>query len=578
MEEGSPPEGQLSMVDIAVLQPAVEQLERRVRAATEQLAGEQQNVARLETFVEQLEPIADFDIDLSALRRSHFVLSILGVIPVDHIERLRTSLGRIPAVLLTLRRDGDRAIVLLSGTQQHADTLQRAARSAYLNPISLPDTCEGKPCDVIDSLRASVNQMRSQIAAHEGAIADLRSTHGGRLQDLLWRTRASKILADALTRYGRLKYTYIVVGWVPESGVTVVTERLKQVSENIMIEATISGRSDSAESVPVSLRNPGILGAFQQFVLNYGRPDYWEIDPTLIFTLTFPLLFGTMFGDVGHGAVLAVLGTMLASGRIRKLRSMSGLGIIVAASGLVSIVFGFLYGSIFGIEDLLPAIWIRPMDNIMQILTVAIVAGVVLLTLGFVIGILNKSKARDWGNLFFGHTGIAGFGLYLSLVGIGARALTPTFPIPYSVLAVTAGLSGLAVMFSELLTRIVEKHRPLISGGIVAYVVQAFFELFETLISLLSNSLSYVRVGAFAVAHGGLSAVVFILARMASPGGGIVYWLVVAAGNLFVIGFEGMIVGIQALRLEYYEFFSKFFSGGGAVYSPLAGFSGQSQE
>ena len=571
MEEGSPPPGPAAMKAVEALQPAVERLERRVKAATEQLAEEQQTMARLQYHVQQLEPIADFDINVSALRNPRYVLSILGIIPVEHIERLRTSLARIPSVLLPLRQDGERAVVLLSGTQQHAEILQRAARSAYLNPISLPEECEGAPCDVIDSLRARVDQMSRQIAAHEGAIAGLRQAHGEALQNLLWQARASKMLADALTRYGRLRYTYVIVGWVPTPSLDGVTRRLREVSGDILIEASAVSRSVAEESVPVVLGNPGILRSFQQFVTDYGRPRYEEIDPTVMFALTFPLLFGAMFGDVGHGAVLVLLGALLASRKIRRLSSSAGLGIVVAVCGLASVVFGFLYGAFFGIEDLLPALWIRPMDNIMEILIVAIGAGVVLLSLGFITGIVNAWVARDRGRLLFGHTGIAGFVLYLSLVGIAARALIPTFPVPIAVFAVTAGLSGIAVMFSELLTRLIEKRRSLISGGIATYLVQVFFELFETLISLLSNSLSYVRVGAFAVAHGGLTAVVFILAAMVSPGHGIAYWLVVAAGNLFVVGFEGMIVGIQTLRLEYYEFFSKFFTGGGARYAPLAG-------
>ena len=137
------------------------------------------------------------------------------------------------------------------------------------------------------------------------------------------------------------------------------------------------------------------------------------------------------------------------------------------------------------------------------------------------------------------------------------------------VLVIPAAIAGLVVMFSEVLKHLVEGHRPLIEGGPGTYAIQAVFELFETLISFLSNSLSYVRVGAFAVAHAGLSAVVFILAGMVSQSHGIGYWIVVALGNLFIIGFEGLIVGIQTMRLEYYEFFSKFFNGGGMRYEPL---------
>jgi V/A-type H+-transporting ATPase subunit I len=123
--------------------------------------------------------------------------------------------------------------------------------------------------------------------------------------------------------------------------------------------------------------------------------------------------------------------------------------------------------------------------------------------------------------------------------------------------------------FAELLAHLVEGHRPLVEGSFGTYLMKAVFELFETVIGLLSNTLSYVRMGAFAVAHGALSLVVFIIAEGISPARGAGYWIVVALGNLFVIGFEGMIVGIQTLRLEYYEFFSKFFSGGGVPFRPL---------
>jgi len=124
-------------------------------------------------------------------------------------------------------------------------------------------------------------------------------------------------------------------------------------------------------------------------------------------------------------------------------------------------------------------------------------------------------------------------------------------------------------MFSELLKHLVEGHRPLIDGGIGLYLFQAAVELFENLISLLSNTLSYVRVGAFAVAHAGLSSAIFILAALVSPTHGIGYLIVAVLGNLFIAGFEGLIVGIQTLRLEYYEFFGKFFTGGGMSYEPL---------
>jgi V/A-type H+-transporting ATPase subunit I len=113
------------------------------------------------------------------------------------------------------------------------------------------------------------------------------------------------------------------------------------------------------------------------------------------------------------------------------------------------------------------------------------------------------------------------------------------------------------------------KQRPLIEGGVLVHFVQSFFELFEVLIGYFSNTLSFVRVGAFAIAHAGLSRVFLVLAEMINPMKGVSYWIVVVIGNLFILGFEGMVVGIQTMRLTYYEFFSKFFKGGGRRYHPL---------
>jgi V/A-type H+-transporting ATPase subunit I len=207
----------------------------------------------------------------------------------------------------------------------------------------------------------------------------------------------------------------------------------------------------------------------------------------------------------------------------------------------------------------------RPLENIMQILILAIGAGIVLLIAGFIIGMFNAFVARDWGHFFFDRNGLAGFLLYVSLITLVVEVFTRQTVIPMPVLLGIAGISGVIITVSEVLKRLVEGHRPLVPEGIATYAIQAFFELFETLISFLSNSLSYVRVGAFAVAHAGLSSVIFILAGLAGPG----YWVVVILGNIFIILFEGLIVGIQTMRLEYYEFFSKFFRGGGTRYEPL---------
>jgi V/A-type H+-transporting ATPase subunit I len=571
VEEGSPHPANLApTTDIEAIRSTAGQLEREAQQVIEELADEQETLQQLQRYVEQLEPLLGVSIEVSALRDQRYIFSMLGTIPVDHVERLKTSLARIPFVLLTLHQDNQQAVVLMFGTRRNADILERAARSAYLSPLALPDMYHGTPREIVASLRASIEQTREQIAEHQGVMTEMREVRKAQLHDLLWHVRAGRAIADAMARFGKLRYTYLIVGWVPTFAVSELTQKLREVSQEILVEANPSKRGHADRDVPVALNNPGILRAFQQLVTIYARPRYEEIDPTVLIALTFPLLFGAMFGDVGHGLVLTLLGALLASRRVRSLRSLAGLGVVVIICGLVAMGFGFLYGSVFGLEHVLPALWIRPMESIMQILVVAIVGGFALLSTALVLGIWNAWVERDWGKLLFANNGLSGLMLYWSLAGLVAGALIPDLAVPSTALIVLATISGSGVMLSDLLGRLIEGHRPLIEGSLGTYVVQSAFELFETLISFLSNSLSYVRVGAFAVAHGGLSAVILILAEMVSPAHGPGYWAVLALGNLFVIGFEGMIVAIQTLRLEYYEFFSKFFKGGGTRYVPLA--------
>lgn len=581
VEEGSPKLiDEDTMVELESVRPLVEQIERDVKDSSDRLIDKQNELEQLQNHILQLEPIVEIDLDISLLRNQQYIHSILGTLPAVNLERLETSLARIPYALMTLRKEGEEAVVLLTGARFNADILERAARSAYLNPLELSDTHEGTPAEIIQTLRHGIEDTQKEIENQKSIVVQLHNTYEKQLQTMLWQVRGSKLLSDAMARFGKLHYTYLIVGWVPTSKLEALTQQLKQISKNIVIEATPTQRRGAmTQGVPVALENAGMFGAFQTLVTTYARPRYEEIDPTVLMTITFPLLFGAMFGDVGHGLLLLLLGWLLSSKRVNALKGMASLGSIITACGAVASVFGFLYGSLFGSEEFFHdlfgfgALWIEPLHEINQILAVSIGAGVVILSLGFLLNIYNAWRAQDWGRLIFDHHGVAGLLLYWSLLGIGASALLPNFPVPTLVFIISAVVAALMVMFSEVFKHMIEGHQPLIEDGIFTYLIQAFVELFETLISALSNSVSYVRVGAFAVAHGGLSSVIFILANMAGGGGGVIsvilYWVIVVLGNLFIVGFEGLIVGIQTMRLEYYEFFSKFFEGGGMSYEPL---------
>ena len=564
-----PPTEEMHSIEPDVVRTALENLERETQSCVREWEEERQKLERLQGYIRQLEPLQGLEIKIETLRALRYVFLLLGTMPTPNLERLQTSLARIPSVLLMLRRDDHLAVVALFGSQRDSEILERAAHSAYLNPINLPEVYRGTPGEIIQTLNVGSARARQRISECKAEIEKLHQARVPQLRNLLWRVRASRVLAEAIGRFGRLHYTYLILGWVPTQQIDRFRRELEHISDKVLIEVREPHRREAAEEVPTALHNPPLLQGFQQLVTNYGVPSYSEIDPTPLLALTFPLIFGIMFGDVGHGLVLALLGLLLASGGVRSLRQMRGLGSLVALCGLTSILFGFLYGSVFGMEHLLPPLWLRPLENITDILLMAIAIGVVLLNVGFVCNLINAWLIRDWGRLLFSPSGLAGVVLYWSLIGLVASAFVKEFPLSSSVFAIVALLGGLGVTLSGVLGRLLQRERPLFEGGVGAYLVQALFELFETVISFMSNSLSYVRMGAFAVAHGGLSAVVFIVAGLLSPSHGPAYWLVGVLGNLVIIGFEGLIVGIQTMRLEYYEFFSKFFTGEGVRYRPL---------
>ena len=568
VNEGPPPEEAPHLISPEVAQMDVEHLEQEAQAPVQELEEDQRRLVRLQSYLSQLRPIADLEVDLGTLRSMRYTFVMLGTMPVANVERLRSSLEHVPCVLVQLRREDHLATVVLFGMQRDAEILDRAARSAYLNPLEPPETYRGTPAHAIAALEAGIERTRQHITEGRTTLEHLRETRIRHLHHLLWRVRASRTLVETIARYGRLRYTYLVTGWVPTSQVDALKRKIKQVSDKAMIEVS-TARHDEQGDIPVSLHNPPFLKAFQGLVTNYGYPSYGELDPTSVIVLTFPLVFGVMFGDVGHGLLLGLLGLLLASRKVRALRGLASLGPVLVACGATAALFGFLYGSIFGFEDILIPLWKSPLEDIMDILLGAIAIGVALLSLGMISNMINAALASRWGRLIFNRNGLAGLAFYWSLVGLAASAFADGLPINPAGLAVLAVVSGLTMTFSELLERLFEGHRPLVEGNVGTYLMQAPFELFETVIGLLSNTLSYVRMGAFAVAHGALSMVVFILAEIISPTRGVGYWLVVVLGNLFVIGFEGMIVGIQTLRLEYYELFSKFFSGNGVRYHPL---------
>jgi len=566
-EEACPDEA-LHWIGMDLAERDVDSLEREARGPVRKLNEAREELGQLETARDQLTPLVGVDVPLQAFRDAQYVFSMFGLMPVENAMRLRASLELTPSALVVFGEHGRLAAVGLFGQMRDAEILRRAARSAYLNPIQVPSEYRGTPQEVVESLTASSQRTRERLETYQSELHLLQETRIRRMRHLLWRLRVSKHLIDTISGFQKFKYTYLVGGWVPYPEIEAVKQCVNEASDHAVIKVSELQEAER-QHAPFFFKNPPLVHPFEPLVTTYSYPAYNELDPTPLLAITFPLIFGVMFGDVGHGLFLLSLGALLLSRKLKALSGFSQMGAVVAACGLASTVFGALYGSFFGYEELIPALWLRPLERTEEILIATVVFGVVTLSVGMIFNIVGSLQRKAWGRALFSNTGLAGLAFYWSLIGLGAGLLMPTPPVSVGVMLPLTVISSLCIALAGLLEPWVEGHT-VDRSGVAMTFMEGFFELFESVISLLSNTLSYVRMGAFAIAHGALSLVVFILAELVSPGRGPGYWVVVVLGNLFVIGFEGMIVAIQTLRLEYYELFSKFFTGGGLRFDPLS--------
>jgi V/A-type H+-transporting ATPase subunit I len=319
--------------------------------------------------------------------------------------------------------------------------------------------------------------------------------------------------------------------------------------------------------VPVLLKNPSLLKPFQMLVSGYGMPSYNTIDPTLFVAVTFLIMFGMMFGDVGHGLVLLISGILLS---VKSLR-FKDVGKLVAACGIASAVFGVLYGSFFGVETLIPALWLKPLEGITALFKVAIGFGVVVVSLGIILNIANSVRSHSFVENFFDKSGPLVGIIYWSGIGIAVTFMMSSGRLPHPIIFFGLFIVPLVLfLLRGPILKIVGKRRDAFPDGAGTYIMEGLVGVLEILMGYLANTVSFIRVAAFGLAHAGLFVAVFSMAELvaAKPGGVIASWTILILGNVVIILLEGLVVTIQALRLEYYEFFGKFFKPSTSEYKP----------
>lgn len=548
-----------------------DQVEEQVMTLTRRKEELEHTAAESAAAVEQLEYLRGIGADLDELWGLEFSRFRYGYLPRETYDSFQDALDQEDDLLFVPTTLGPRRVYgVYFTTKQAKSRVDMLFSSLHFTRINLEVQPHGTVEQAIAELNAGVERMKGEAAQAEGELRALREQERGRLLSDYAYLRYHSECRD-LRRYAcRSRDSFYLVGWVPEDAVADIQERMAQFSE---LSCVIDVAADVDRfTPPTKLKNPFLGRVFQPFLEMYGLPSYREKDPSLLMAVTYCLFFGIMFGDLGQGLCLALLGLVLT-----KVKGM-WLGSIITCCGLSGALFGCVYGSVFGFEDILPGFKIMEetqlsglgvVSNVLLLLVLSIALGIFMLLLVMAVNILNGVKQRNFEKIFFGPNGAAGMVFYagvliaaLAGVAFGVNLLTPAYVLPVLVLPL------LLMLFREPLSHLAAGDPEWRSFSLGEVLGTGVFELFETLLSYLTNTLSFMRIGAYAITHVGLMLVVHMLAQLAGGVGGPVGIVILVAGNAFVMGFEGLLVGIQVLRLEFYELFGRFYQDSGREYSP----------
>jgi len=352
-----------------------------------------------------------------------------------------------------------------------------------------------------------------------------------------------------------------LVGWAPESELTTLAEALAPFGAS----AVRLGRPKGVDP-PTLLRAKGPTKAFDPVVETYSTVPYADLNPSLLAGLAYVAMFGMMFPDVGEGALVAAAGAFLLSKRLNPSGRFRAGGPFVLGAGLSSMGFGFAFGEAFGPTGLVPTLWERPLSDPTGLLLVSVAIGAGLLAVSYVLAVLNRLREGGAAFAVLALPGLAGASLYLGLA-LGGLGWIRHLPALLATGGVLAGL-GAAAAFTGLYLQ---------AGGRASGVAQASVELFDGVVRLGTNTISFARLAAFGLTHAALGQVVWrgtTLLWHRGPLDAVLAVGLFAVGTSFCIALEGLVAAVQALRLEYYELFSRIFVGQGrpfrAWHPPLA--------
>jgi V/A-type H+-transporting ATPase subunit I len=557
------------------LKEYVEGFSKRVVELTRRRGLLSMRLEQLNKDAEQFEHFLGLGIDLDAILACTMIKIRFGRLPRESFEKLNIYDANPYVLFFPGTCDDEYYWGVYFAPLALANEVDRVFSGLYFERLRIP-AAVGTPEEIVEHLRAEKAEVDKEFKELDRQIKEIWDEERDECLRVYSKLRLLNYYYSARRYAAKYNDKFILAGWIPARDEKKFRLALDAVDS---IEYTIeSPDNDTHHSPPVKLRNPWLFKPFEFFVDMFGLPRYNEIDPTAFVALTYTLLFGIMFGDLGQGICVSVIGWLMW-----KYKKMA-IGRILIPCGISAAIFGTVFGSVFGFEHVLDPVYhallglkekpIEVMNPSMtgKVLLASAGVGLALIIVAMMLNVYSSIKRRDYVSGVFGPNGIAGILFYSSLVFglIGQLSGVFRISIPYILLLIVLPL--VLVYLREPLGRLLAREDDWQPESWGEYLLQNFFELFEMLLSYLSNTMSFLRVGAFVLVHAGMMMAVFTLAGLTSGAG---YILIVVIGNIIVMGMEALLVAIQVMRLEFYEMFSRYYIGDGRPYKPLESGTGE---
>ena len=560
-------------MDIENAIQTVRKIQEGSRRLEEEKARLQSEHAEVLDPLKIIRPFKDLNFDVSSILKFKYIHYRFGRIEKQYLQKFEKYIyDNLDTLFIKCGEDDLYVYGVYFVPEHQAHKVHAVYSSMHFERIFIPDEYQGTASEAFAKLDARHREIHRALDANKEASRKFLVDNSVRIVSAKAALDACSSSFDirrlAACTPGDNNTFYILCGWMTEKDALAFQ---KDIQNDEKIFCLMEDQKAPAnKKPPTKLKNPKLFKPFEMYIKMYGLPAYNEIDPTWFVAITYSFIFGAMFGDVGQGLVLFLGGLILYR---TKHMDLAG---IISCAGVFSVFFGFMYGSFFGFEDILKAIWLKPMSKMMDVPLVGKLNAVFVIAIGFgmfiilicmIFNIINSVRRKDAEKTWFDSNAVAGLVFYGSIVlTIGLFISGKKLPAT-AVLVIMFGVPLILMFLKEPLTNLVEKKSEIFPEQKGMFFVQSFFELFEVLLSYLSNTLSFLRIGAFAVSHAAMMEVVLMLAG--ATNGGSPNWVVVVLGNIFVCAMEGLIVGIQVLRLEYYEIFSRFYSGNGREFQPF---------